>query len=48
MMKEYHIGGIPVVDEDRKLCRHCHQPATSFEQNPLRPIDEVMTKDDWL
>ena len=45
MMKEYHIGGIPVVDEDRKLVGIVTNRDLRFEQNPLRPIDEVMTKE---
>ncbi len=48
MMKEYHIGGIPVVDEDRKLVGIVTNRDLRFEQNPLRPIDEVMTKDDLV
>ena len=48
MMKEYHIGGIPVVDEDRKLVGIVTNRDLRFEQNPLRPIDEVMTKDDTV
>ncbi|MCM1354838.1 MAG: IMP dehydrogenase [Staphylococcus sp.] len=45
MMREYHIGGIPVVDEDRKLVGIVTNRDLRFEQNPLRPIDEVMTKE---
>ena len=48
MMKEYHIGGIPVVDEDRKLVGIVTNRDLRFEQNPLRPIDEVMTKDNLV
>lgn len=45
MMREYHIGGIPVVDEDRKLVGIVTNRDLRFEQNPNRPIDEVMTKE---
>ena len=45
MMKEYHIGGIPVVDEDRKLVGIVTNRDLRFEQNPQRLIDEVMTKE---
>lgn len=45
MMKEYHIGGIPVVDEDRKLVGIVTNRDLRFEQNPNRLIDEVMTKE---
>lgn len=45
MMREYHIGGIPVVDEDRKLVGIVTNRDLRFEQNPNRQIDEVMTKE---
>ncbi|MDE6089718.1 MAG: IMP dehydrogenase [Duncaniella sp.] len=45
MMKEYHIGGIPVVDEDRKLVGIVTNRDLRFEQDPQRLIDEVMTKE---
>ena len=45
MMKEYHIGGIPVVDEDRKLVGIVTNRDLRFEQDLNRPIDEVMTKE---
>ena len=43
MMEEYHIGGIPVVDDDRKLVGIVTNRDLRFESNPNRPIDEVMT-----
>ena len=45
MMKEYHIGGIPVVDDDRKLVGIVTNRDLRFEQNLQRPIDEVMTSE---
>ncbi len=45
MMKEYHIGGIPVVDENRILVGIVTNRDLRFEQDPNRPIDEVMTKE---
>lgn len=45
MMREYHIGGIPVVDEDRKLVGIVTNRDLRFEQDPMRLIDEVMTKE---
>ncbi len=48
MMKEYHIGGIPVVDEDRKLVGIVTNRDLRFEQDPNRPIDEVMTKENLV
>ncbi len=43
MMKEYHIGGIPVVDDDRRLVGIVTNRDLRFEQNLQRAIDEVMT-----
>ncbi len=48
MMKEYHIGGIPVVDEDRKLVGIVTNRDLRFEQNPARRIDEVMTTENLI
>ncbi len=48
MMKEYHIGGIPVVDEDRKLVGIVTNRDLRFEQNPMRLIDDVMTKENLI
>ncbi len=43
MMNEYHIGGIPVVDDGNKLVGIVTNRDLRFEQNPSRKIDEVMT-----
>ncbi|WP_300898576.1 IMP dehydrogenase [uncultured Duncaniella sp.] len=48
MMKEYHIGGIPVVDEDRKLVGIVTNRDLRFEQDPTRKIDEVMTVENLI
>ncbi|MDE6186920.1 MAG: IMP dehydrogenase, partial [Duncaniella sp.] len=48
MMKEYHIGGIPVVDEDRKLVCIVTNRDLRFEQNPMRLIDDVMTTENLI
>lgn len=45
MMEEYHIGGIPVVDNDRKLVGIVTNRDLRFERNLNRPIDEVMTSE---
>ena len=45
MMEEYHIGGIPVVDDERKLVGIVTNRDLRFESNPNRPIDEVMTSE---
>lgn len=43
MMQEYHIGGIPVVDENRMLVGIVTNRDLRFERDLNRPIDEVMT-----
>ena len=43
LMAEYHIGGIPVVDDERHLKGIVTNRDLRFEQNIDRPIDEVMT-----
>lgn len=45
IMEEYHIGGIPVVDDDRKLVGIVTNRDLRFETDHTRPIDEVMTKE---
>ena len=48
MMKEYKIGGIPVVDDDMKLVGIVTNRDLRFEKNLDRVIDEVMTKDNII
>ena len=48
IMAEYHIGGIPVVDEDKKLVGIVTNRDLRFETNMVRPICEVMTPADKL
>ena len=43
MMAEYHIGGIPVVDEEGHLVGIVTNRDLRFERRPDRKIDEVMT-----
>src|SRR5690606_10057212 len=42
-MKEYGIGGIPIVGEDQKLNGIVTNRDLRFEKNSSRPIVEVMT-----
>jgi len=44
-MSENHIGGIPVVDANRKLIGIVTNRDLRFENNYSKPIFEVMTKD---
>lgn len=45
MMAEYHIGGIPVVDDENHLVGIVTNRDLRFEKNVERKIDEVMTSD---
>ena len=48
MMAEYHIGGIPVVDEDNHLVGIVTNRDLRFELHHDKPIVEVMTKDNLV
>ena len=48
MMEEYHIGGIPVVDDDRHLVGIVTNRDLRFEQDLSRKIDEVMTSENII
>lgn len=45
MMKEYHIGGIPVVDDNNKLVGIVTNRDLRFEHDINRLIDDVMTSE---
>lgn len=48
LMKENKIGGIPIVDKERKLKGIVTNRDLRFEKAKLRPIFEVMTKDNLI
>lgn len=48
LMAEYHIGGIPVVDQENRLVGIVTNRDLRFERNVERPIAEVMTKDNLV
>lgn len=48
MMEEYHIGGIPVVDENKKLVGIVTNRDLRFERNLDRRVDEVMTSENLV
>ncbi len=48
IMEEYHIGGIPVVDDDKKLVGIVTNRDLRFERDQNRLIDEVMTKENLV
>ena len=45
LMREYHIGGIPVVDEERNLVGIVTNRDLRFEQDMDKLVDVVMTKE---
>lgn len=45
LMNEFHIGGIPVVDDNMKLVGIVTNRDLRFERDMKKLIDEVMTKD---
>ena len=48
IMAEYHIGGIPVVDDDRHLVGIVTNRDLRFERRLDRPVDEIMSKDNLV
>ena len=48
IMAEYHIGGIPVVDDDRHLVGIVTNRDLRFERRLDRPVDEVMSKENLV
>jgi IMP dehydrogenase len=45
IMRENKIGGIPIVDKDKKLVGILTNRDLRFENNPKRKVSEVMTKE---
>lgn len=48
MMAEYHIGGIPVVDEDNHLVGIVTNRDLRFERHLDKTVDDVMTKENLV
>ncbi len=48
MMAEYHIGGIPVVDDDCRLVGIVTNRDLRFQRDMDRKIDEVMTSENLI
>ncbi len=48
MMHEYHIGGIPVVDEENHLVGIVTNRDLRFERNMDKKVDEVMTSENLV
>ena len=48
IMREYKIGGIPVVNEDGKLAGIITNRDLRFHKNMNTPVRDIMTKDDLI
>ncbi|UPS43860.1 IMP dehydrogenase [Prevotella sp. E15-22] len=48
IMSEYHIGGIPVVDDENHLVGIVTNRDLRFERRLDRPVDEVMSKENLV
>ena len=48
LMAEFHIGGIPVVDEDKHLVGIVTNRDLRFERHMDKLVDDVMTKDNLV
>ena len=48
IMAEYHIGGIPVVDEEKRLVGIVTNRDLRFERQLGRPVEEIMSKDNLV
>jgi len=48
IMRDYRIGGIPVINKDRMLVGICTNRDLRFEKDPERPIAQIMTKDNLV
>ena len=48
IMSEYHIGGIPVVDDDKRLVGIVTNRDLRFERRLDRPVDEIMSKENLV
>jgi IMP dehydrogenase len=48
IMREFKIGGIPIVSEDNKLKGIITNRDLRFQKDMSKPVQEVMTKDDLI
>lgn len=48
IMKEFRIGGIPVVDTDRKLVGIITNRDIRFQKDPKKPIKDIMTTENLV
>jgi IMP dehydrogenase len=48
LMERYHISGVPIIEEDRKLVGIITNRDIRFETDTSKKIDEVMTKENLV
>ena len=48
LMSQYHIGGIPVVDDENHLVGIVTNRDLRFERDALKSVEEVMTSDNLV
>ena len=48
IMKEYKIGGIPVIDDERKLIGIITNRDLRFQKDPSKPVEQIMTKNNLV
>lgn len=48
IMKEYKIGGIPVVDDQKKLAGIITNRDLRFEKDPNKPVKQIMTRENLI
>jgi IMP dehydrogenase len=48
LMKRHRISGIPVVDQQRRLCGIITNRDVRFADDPRQPVSELMTRDDLV
>jgi IMP dehydrogenase len=48
IMRDHKIGGIPIVSDDGKLVGIITNRDLRFERNPLRPLAEIMTRENLI
>lgn len=48
IMKEFKIGGIPVIDNDGRLVGILTNRDLRFQKQTTRPVNEIMTKDNLI
>jgi IMP dehydrogenase len=48
MMADFKIGGIPIINDDKKLIGIITNRDLRFEKNDQRPLHEIMTRDNLI